>query len=102
MSIPKGTTPTVMLSFSDEGLDLTEVNHLYVTFEKGQREVTKKDEDLTVEPKKIYVYLSQQDTLKLGEGEVEVQANWTTMHGRAASKIKTIDLSNNLLDRVVE
>lgn len=105
MSIPRGTTPTVKMSFSESkypDLDLTTVNHLYVTFEKGQRELTKEDEDLVVEPRRISVYLNQKETLMFGEGDVEVQANWTTPHGRGASNIKTVDLSKNLLDRVVK
>lgn len=103
MSIYKGTTPTVMLTFEDHGLDLTEAKNVYVTFTSNLKTVTKSGEDLIVLPNEIDVYLSQKDTLSFQLDEVEVQANWTYDGKlRHCSTIETIDTERNLLMREVE
>ena len=102
MSIPRGTTPTFTLTFSDEDLDLTEAANVYVTFETGNYSLTKTGEDLTVEAKKITVLLSQAETLKFINKTVDIQANWTTPTGlRAASEVKPYEISKQLLRKVV-
>ena len=103
MSIPRGTTPTFTLTFSEQGLDFTQVNNVYVTFERGGRNITKSGSNLAIQEKQIQVYLDQRETLMFTEGAVEIQVNWTGMNGRrAASEIKSVDVSKNLLRRVVE
>lgn len=101
MAVARGTTPTFELTFTDEELDLTQASHVYVTFKSAGLTLTKKDEDLIVEEKKIQVFLSQADTLQLYEAKI--QANWTTAGGvRAASEIITYKLDDQLLEKVVE
>lgn len=98
MSIPKGTTPTFILTLED--LDLTTVSHVYATF-KGAAVVTKADE-LEVDEHTVSVYLSQAETLALGKGDVMIQLNWTFEDGsRGASEIVKYSFSANLLDKVV-
>lgn len=102
MAIPRGVTPTFVLTFTDEGLDFTAADHVYVTF-KGRKTITKQDEDLTIEEKQISVYLSQEETLSFTKGIVQIQVNWTYANGsRSASTIGKYDMSENLLDKVVE
>ena len=102
MSIPRGTTPTFTLTFDKQGLDLTEAANVYVTFEVNNYSLTKTGEDLTVEAKKIIVYLNQAETLRFTDKVVEIQANWTASDGsRAASEVKTYDISKQLLRKVV-
>lgn len=101
MSVPKGTTPTFVLTFED--IDLTTAAHVYVTFKGAGGTVTKSDDDLTVTETMISVYLSQAETLALSKGAVAIQANWTFDGGdRAASEIVNYSLSENLLPKVVE
>ena len=103
MGVPIGTTPTLSLTFSDETLDLTAANHVYVTIEGGGHTITKTDSELSVQEKKIDVYLSQQETLKFQTGNVRIQVNWTYGNGsRAASTIVSYNFGDNLLNRVVE
>lgn len=45
--IPRGTTPTLQLEIDDESLDLSTVNHVYVTLKNGNNVLTKQDADLT-------------------------------------------------------
>ena len=103
MSIPRGTTPTFTLTFTEQGLDLTRANNVYVTFERGGRNLTKSGSNLVIQEKSIQVYLDQRETLQFTEGQVEIQVNWTGANGnRVASDIKTVDFSKQLLRRVIE
>ena len=103
MSTARATTPTFRHVFSEASLDLTTAHHVYVTYRQGSRALTKTGADIEVEPKQVTVFLSQKETLMFRAGIVEAQINWTTAGGkRAASKIKGIELEENLLDKVVE
>lgn len=103
MSIARGTTPTFHLTFSENQLDLTTANNVYVTFEQNTRKLTKSGEALVVHEKQIDVYLDQKDTLGFRVGGVEVQANWTMANGRrASSEICVVEFSKQLLERVIE
>lgn len=102
MGVPRGTTPTFLLTFSDEGLDLTEAQSVYVTFRMGGRAITKTGEDLVVEAKQITVSLTQAESLVFPDGKVKVQANWVFPDGgRAASTVCLCSLTEQLLPKVV-
>lgn len=102
MSIPAGTTPTFVLTFED--VDLTEAAHIYATFRGGSGEtITKENDDLTITETTISVYLSQEETLMLSRGSMDIQVNWTYPDGsRAASEIARYALTRNLLPKVIE
>ena len=103
MSVARGTTPTYILTFSEQSLDLTEANNVYVTFRKGAKVLTKTGQDIEVYPKRVEIYLNQKETLSFSQGAVKVQVNWTLAEGRrAASVVKEIDLSEQLLEKVIE
>lgn len=103
MSVPRGTTPTYTCTFSDESVNLTTATNVYVTFEQGKNSITKSGEDIVVSAKQVEVYLSQRDTLLFEDGTVEIQVNWTTAGGhRASSDVKEVELSKQLLRRVIE
>lgn len=102
MSIPRGTTPTFTLALP-ETVDLTAARNVYVSFKGGSRALTKSGSDLDISPHSIDVYLDQKETLSFMQGTVDVQVNWTYANGRrAATLIKKIEMSPNLLERVVE
>ena len=103
MGVPRYTTPTFVLEFQDEHLDLTSAYNVYVTFTSNGKTITKTGGALEVQEKKISVYLSQEDTGKFADGYVEIQANWTTSTGsRGASEIALQRISRQLLEGVVE
>lgn len=103
MSVARGTTPTYILTFAEESLDLTVANNVYVTFKKGAKVLTKTGQDIEVSAKQIEVYLNQKETLSFSMGEVKVQVNWTSAGGkRACSDVVTINLSEQLLEKVIE
>lgn len=113
MGVSRGTTPTVILQFDEESVDLTTAKNVYVTFKSNLKTITKSGDDLDVEPHSISVHLTQADTLSFqlssstiydynNEG-VEVQANWTYEGGyRACSTIALLDVGRNLLMSEVE
>lgn len=101
MAVARGTTPTFELTFTDPELDLTQAEHVYVTFRSMGLTLTKKDDDLVIAEKSIQVFLTQEETLQLYN--VEIQANWTTAGGvRSASDVITYQMSDQLLEKVVE
>ena len=102
MSVPRGTTPTFTLTFTDENLDLTAADHVYVSFRCATVYIEKSDEDLDIEAKSVSVYLNQSETLSIAQGKVAIQVNWVYANGdRAASEIVQYSFSGQLLNRVV-
>lgn len=103
MSVARGTTPTYVCTFIEQSLDLTQANNVYVTFRKGAKILTKTGQDIEVAAKQVEIYLDQKETLMFSTGEVKVQVNWTLAGGmRACSEVATINLSEQLLEKVVE
>ena len=102
MGVSQFTTPTFVLTFANEQLDLTTALNIYVTFSCVTGSITKSGNSLTISEKQIDVYLTQEECGNLF-GDVEIQANWTFVNGdRAASDIQTVKIDKNLLRRVVE
>lgn len=103
MSVPQYTTPTLTFTFSDENLDLTLASEVIVTLEaRTRRQIEKTGSALTIQPKKITLDLSQQETAMLAVGDVKVMINWIFPNGkRGASKQKVIDISDNLHRKVM-
>lgn len=97
----KGITPTFILTLPEE-INLGDASHVYVTFSDrhGRALVRKQDAALSVEDNTCGVYLSQEETLRLPSGRVQVQLNWTYDEGdtvkRAASDIVEIYMNTNL------
>ena len=103
MSVARGTTPTYVCTFTEQSLDLTTANNVYVTFKKGAKILTKTGNDIEVGAKQVEIYLNQKETLAFSQGEVKVQVNWTLAEGRrACSEVATINLSEQLLEKVIE
>ena len=100
MAVARGTTPTFELTFTDQELDLTQADHVYVTFRSNGLTITKADDDLVIEEKAIQVFLTQAESLQLRD--VKIQANWTNGIVRSASEIVSYTMDDQLLDKVVE
>lgn len=105
----RATTPTFTFTIKSDTLDLTEAENIYATFLQGQnREITKTGEDLEVtQPRTVAVWLTQEESLGLVEGMMDVQLNWTYTDSdgntrRAATIPKSIRVTKQLLKRVIE
>lgn len=101
------TTPTLPLSVP---VDLTGAD-VRVSIKQGQRKLLKQDDDiigLTYDSEtgktSFSVRLSQEETgAFLAEKQVTIQANWIFADGtRSATNIKKIDVTENLLNEVIE
>lgn len=104
MAIPRGTTPTFVLTTDNQTVDWTEAAHVYCTFGQGHNVITKEDSDMDIEARSIGVYFTQAETLGFKAGKnVDVQVNWTFNNGnRAATEIAHVVLSENLIGTVIE
>lgn len=81
----RGTTPTLEIKLS--GIDVAELERIYVTLSQYQKQVTKQTEDITVNEisNTLYIPLSQEDTLTLSRGYVYVQMRAVTKDGLAVA-----------------
>ena len=100
MNVPQYTTPVFTLTFTEETLDLTQADSVYVTFVSANLKLTKTGTYLTVGEKTITVHLTQAETGQMKTG-VDIQANWMVGTERYASEIKNVRISGNLLDEVI-
>lgn len=105
----RATTPTFTLKVKSDTIDLSEATNIYVSLAQGNRIYLEKSGDsieLTA-PRTVKVWLTQEESLSLAEGfQLEIQINWTYNdaygnHRRAATKIKSVLVTKQLLRRVV-
>lgn len=85
-----------------EGLDLTTIRSPHITFKQGRRTLVDCT-DITIDsPTELTIRLTQAQTGKLAEGNVEVELNWFDAAGkRHGSDIDIISAEKNLLDKVM-
>lgn len=106
MTLIIGTTPTFTLTIPDnENLNLNDAENIYFTIRQGSLIITKSGEDVTIiNEYTIQVSFTQEETLQFRYNiPAEIQLNWIYANGaRAATKIKTIQLSKNLIREVLE
>lgn len=101
MAIVRGTTPTFRLTLP-ETVNLDMVRAVYVTFCRNNVAVTKEIDNTVIERNVIVVSLTQEETLKLGAGTVEIQVNWISAIGiRTASSIAEYEFTRQLLPEVL-
>lgn len=100
----KGTTPTLTLTF-DESINLSEAEHIVVTFATDYHKVIteKADEELIIEDNKIEITFTQAETLAMLPGPMLVQVNLLYSDGnRSASNIDQVEWLYNLKNEVME
>ena len=103
-------TPDYVFRIRDENVDLTQAINVYVTFVQGSYSCTKTGSDIQVSEKEVRVWLDQDESsvFKASNSKVEVQINWTynrdgqTKIGRAATTIKSFQVTRNLLQKAIE
>ena len=99
MSVPQFTTPTLIFTFDDENLDLTQASQIIVSMESmgTRKQIEKSGSDLVVEAKKVTIELSQEETSALSIGDVKMMINWVFANGkRGASKKAIVNIEENL------
>ncbi len=104
----RATTPTFNLTISGDSVDLTQATSVYVTIAQGNTIITLTGDDLTVTEDMISCFLNQEQALSLlGNSPAKIQVNWTYADAtdtvkRAATKVVTIQIGEQLLKRVIE
>ena len=105
MSIRRYTTPAY--SFTVQGIDLTSAD-IYVTFKQQDFILTFDGDSVSTAltalgDTRIYVFMTQEDTAKFKGGKTaQVQVNWIVDNYRNATDIATIEITKNLLERVID
>ena len=98
----RGTTPTIILTLNK--VDLTSLKSVYVTFCQYGKMITKKngDEGVAITEHSVSVSLTQEETLRLTPGTVEVQLRGLTKGGDAfATNVATVVVKEVLLEEVI-
>lgn len=100
----QGTTPIFILTVGDDPtLDLSDKS-VYVTIraQDGQL-LTKRNDDLDITGRRIAVRLTQEETLGLKAGYVQIQVRWIDSEGNAmATKPTAATVDGVLLKEVIE
>lgn len=100
----QATTPTFTLTLPST-IDLGDAEHVVFTIEQNGY-VLSKDETsgVSVSSNVATIELSQSDTVNFtGEMKARIQLNWTYIDGsRGATKIKEVDIYENLYKDVIE
>ena len=102
----RGTTPTFTFTLKNQDVDLSAAQNVYVTLAQGSTLIEKTGTDLEIDTRTVSVFLTQKESLQLLEcSNCEVQINWTYLDldgetiRRAATKVKSIPISKQLLRR---
>lgn len=105
----RGTTPTFTFTIKNQDIDLGAAQNVYVTLAQGSKLIEKTGTDLEIETRTVSVFLTQKESLQLLEGSnCEIQINWTYLDidgetvRRAATKVKSIPISKQLLRREIQ
>lgn len=99
----RGTNPYIVIKFkSDSEIEFNSIDEIWVTIKakSGSKEITKQKSDMIfdVDNAKIYVQLTQQDTLLFPVGNVDIQARIKFLSG---SVVATSIVSNYPIKRIL-
>lgn len=97
----RGTTPTIKLNVS--GVDIETISDWYITVEQDAYQITKTNDDIEFfENGLLQIYLSQEETLNLHKGDVQVQIRAVTVDGaRIASDIQECGVEEILYEGII-
>lgn len=105
----RATTPTFTLTISGDTVDLSAARNVYVAIVQGQTNLELTGDDLVIDGNTIECFLTQEHSLALAENKTaKIQVNWTyldtdgTTIRRAATKVKAINIGEQLMKRVIE
>lgn len=96
----RGTSPDIELVIPD--VNLESCVSLYVTIKQDYTEVTKTLDDIEITDGKLYVSLSQEDTLRFKPPTAQIQVRGILDTGKAfATSINTIPVDDILKNGVI-
>ncbi len=96
----RGTTPTIVLGI--KGISMSEIAEWYVTLAQDSVQMTKTNEDITIEDDTLKIPLTQEETMQFKTGEVSIQIRAKTNDDVViASGIQTLDIDRILYNEVI-
>ena len=85
-----------------ETFDATQAALVIFSIEQRGQEMLHKEVD-DIEPDRVYVYLTQEDTVNLLDGMALIQLNFVYSDGsRACTEVVPVNVEKNLLKRVID
>ncbi len=86
----RGTTPTLVINI--KGIDMSTIAEWYITVAQDNTQITKSNDDITIEDTLLKMPLSQEETMQFRQGEAFIQIRAVTTEGlRIASHIQKLD-----------
>lgn len=101
----RGTTPTLQLVLLTDEIDFSEIAGIWVTLKSPCIEMTFSGEevDFDADEGKAYIHMTQEQTLSLGFGKVQLQARFLMRDGKAhATDIAEVEVQDILMEGVLE
>lgn len=96
----RGTTPTLVINI--KGIEMSDIAEWYITVAQDSTQITKSNDDITIEDTLLKMPLSQEETMRFKSGEVSIQIRAkTTEDVVIASGIQTIDIDRILYNEVI-
>lgn len=95
----QATTPTIIMNLPNT-VDLTQAQTIVFTLTQGANLIKKVITNASAH--QVSVYLTQEETLGLSNGNAQIQLNWTYSDGsRACTNIVNIAVTPNLYKGVI-
>lgn len=92
----RGTTPVLRVNVT--GIEVTELNEIYLTIKQGTTELTKREteieKDTSAGQNLLLVPLTQEETLKFKDGSLQIQLRSRTLHDKVIASgivVETLD-----------
>lgn len=99
-TLRRGTTPT--FDIEAFGVDASKFDNVYITFEQGDVEITKTNEDIDRLNGIFRVRLTQEETLRFAVGTAKVQLRGMIGGSAVASTIGRVNVKDVLKEGVIE
>lgn len=99
----QATTPTFVLTLPNT-IDLSDAESVIFSIEQEYVSINKEVDSASISTNVVTVTLTQEETVNFDyQHEAKIQLNWVYDDGtRAATKVKTINVYENLLKDVIE
>ena len=104
----RATTPTLTLTVGDGSINLEEADNVYVALKQTGVTVELSGEELEISGNTVSCFLSQEKSLQLSDNALaKIQVNWTYQDAsgeikRAATLVRTINIGEQLIPRILE
>lgn len=102
MNIVRGTTPTIIITFSQ--IDVSDLTDGYLVIKQELQNVIEKPlTDATIDDNAVTFTLAQEETLSLSSGvQGKLMFDWLVGATRGRSQVEKVCVSDSGIDEVIE